>query len=249
MKNKKKKHLLAWIFASVFVLLVLIRVLGIVDFYRVSSANMYPAIEPGSYILGTRLGKAKTGDIIYYRSTWGFKPNPTENVIIASRFVASAGDTVQLVEGAALVNGNQIDAGFDPAFTFFISSDLYQKHSSILLPQKHWNNPELQFRPLPPNGEKGLVITTRPRISQINDSVTVPIDNSFHKDLLSRVNPEIIKEYRAEMPESWTLLNWGPYVVREGEIFVLGDNRTGSEDSRFRKVSEENLLGTIWGIW
>jgi signal peptidase I len=46
-------------------------------------------------------------------------------------------------------------------------------------------------------------------------------------------------------PHNWKLAN-GPYVVPEGKVYVLGDNRAQSEDSRyFGAVDLKSLLGKV----
>jgi signal peptidase I len=46
-------------------------------------------------------------------------------------------------------------------------------------------------------------------------------------------------------PHSWKLSN-GPYVVPEGSVYVLGDNRGMSEDSRFfGPIKQEDILGKV----
>lgn len=60
------------------------------------------------------------------------------------------------------------------------------------------------------------------------------------------VNKKLVEEPYVQYPG---LYNMGPITVPEGSVFVLGDHRTNSEDSRyFGPVSKDLLKGKAWVI-
>lgn len=57
-----------------------------------------------------------------------------------------------------------------------------------------------------------------------------------------------VESWLAEEPEA---LDFGPYEVGEGQLFVMGDNRNHSEDSRYWEnpfVREDAVIGRIFFI-
>lgn len=128
--------------------------------YSIPSGSMIPTLDIGDYIVSDlRVGPVKVGDIVVYRY------NGTEAV---KRVAAVAGDTLAIVDGNVLVNGQNLGLFFAPAER---AKESYSQHLAAL-------------------------------------------------------------------------------KVEPGHVYLLGDNRDNSNDSRFMgQVAVADITGRITGIW
>lgn len=95
------------------------------------------------------------------------------------------------------------------------------------------------YRFHPPERGDIVVFTPKgaPDQKYIKRVIGLPGDTVYIKDGVTYVNGEAIKE---EYVNDKTLGDFGPYEVPEESVFVLGDNRNHSADSRF-----ENIVGFV----
>jgi len=109
------------------------------------------------------------------------------------------------------------------------------------------------YRLHPPERGDIIVFTPKgaPGQKYIKRVIGTPGDTVYIKDGLTYVNGEAIKE--DYIPEK-TLGDFGPYEVPKESVFVLGDNRNHSADSRFRNivgfVNYDSISGrAFWIYW
>ena len=89
--------------------------------------------------------------------------------------------------------------------------------------------------------------------------IALPNEKVEIKDGILYINDEEFKEYygvyreKNDGEKTTIYVNWGPYTLNDDEIFVLGDNRNQSDDSRSSDVGPVNIddiIGKVsFRIW
>ena len=135
--------------------------------------------------------------------------HPTRNEDYIKRVVALAGDTIEVSDGRIILNGTPIKREVMPPVRIPYEPSLMCESGPCLA------NLE-QFRVRLPSGEQFFEPPTY-RETLPNGATYLVIDHVDQSRLRSGDDD---------------LDNFGPYLVPEGQVFVMGDNRDSSADSR-----------------
>jgi signal peptidase I len=145
--------------------------------FRIPAVSMTPTIAQGNLVLvdtssRIRSTNVQRGDIVVFRS-------PEERqLIVISRVVGRAGDTLSMRRGRTSINHQQL------AEPYAVQDSPGKSENPFF--RKKMRQWQERFRPYPTHGE-----------------------------------------YEADLQD------WGPLVVPENALFMLGDNRDSSYDSRY----------------
>jgi signal peptidase I len=221
--NKLLKRLLFFVLAFVLIF-ILFRQLQWVTVLRAVSDNMHPTLSIGNWYFAIGVKHAKMNEIVIYYSTMRNKE------LSSGRIVGLPGDTIHIVNGLLFRNNKFVDDTLKLSYLFNISDEDAKRVSN----SKYFNALNLTYQP---SSDTKLINLTYDFI--MNNK----IKSKRHIDTVASISSSNFNSFPNTL---WTTDNFGPAIVPPNCVFIIGDNRGDSFDSRQRGfVPNQNLIFKI----
>ena len=209
--NKKYLNYILYVFTFLIIVYYALNLSGILVLYSNPTISNSPNLPEGSRSIGTNTITPKNGDFVCYN----FNDEYLGKQIRVHRLVGLEGDTIQIKKGVVFLNDKNFDK--DLNLTHF-----YQTSKENLIQLK--------------NSDVDLSTIIIEQID--NDTIKLLLEDSFVKELSFEVTRLISdgdfinQETKAIYNKPWNEDNFGPIIIPKNKIFVLGDNRSYTIDSR-----------------
>ncbi|MDQ3335888.1 MAG: signal peptidase I [Myxococcota bacterium] len=213
----------------------------IAEAFMFPSSSMLPTLEVGAHVFASKRGTPGRGDVIVF-------DHPCGPAQYGKRIVALENDTVELRCNVLFINGKRVSTELvraNDSYADFHDYDQtsFRRNASRYRETLDGRTYEIFDRPDRP--EQGVA-----------DQKDFPQDNApdchTHANTLMGGGPTKQKAGKIvdTRPPDVPCEPHRHFVVPSGHVFVLGDNRSNSNDSRYwGAVPVEGIRGRVIGIW
>ncbi len=202
----------------------------IIGFYRAPADSMMPNYAPNELLFTFRWANIDRGDVVAFHDI--SMPIPgyrkAQEDIFMGRIVAMGGDQFEIANGQVFINGSIIRPEKPIQFFWVLSQRAYQENA------RRFDSPAIPYL------YDSVYVA-------LQESKAVEIQKTIPMRLLDTpVFHEGIENIWGEEGLRWTANNFGPVTIPEDCLFIMGDNRCNSEDSRHRGfVPIKDVIGKV----
>ncbi|MGN6420498.1 MAG: S26 family signal peptidase [Pseudobacter sp.] len=239
-RRKKTSIILASSISAIFLLFLIARFSGMLNYYKTPTTANRPNINQGDLIFASNLVKPEINDMIcfqYYDSI-----HEKKEVIYVFRLVAKGGDKVEMRNGDLYVNSRPADRGLNLMQVYHVPIAMEDQIKTLAGIEEEEYDPnnyaEPDFQRMGPTSDSGRVFLTDEQLELLKKE-KIP----YNKEMLPAYgDDEIFNIYR----HPWSPDSFGPYIVPQDHYFVMGDNRHGAMDSRYiGPIAVSKYTGTV----
>jgi len=186
-----------------------------------------PNLKLGSRIFLSNVVSPKIGNFISYNYVDNYSIRQTR----IHRICGMENDTLEIVNGVVFLNKINIDSKIDHIHAYKIAEKLYR---------------EIKLAENISDDFFAFKIDENNVICYILDLVAVKykVTQSRQIEEKEKANEYIKSIYKND----WNKDNFGPLIIPKGKLFLIGDNRDNSEDSRFiGLIDKSDVLAVLIG--
>lgn len=225
--TKNSVHLLLIIITVLVVVYYALNLSGILVFSNNPTIANEPNLPLNSKMFSSNLVQPKRGDFIVYN----FNDEYLGNHKRIHRLIALGNDTLEIKKGITYLNGDNIDKDLNLVH--------YYKFDKINLEEIYAILPDYAFNYLQKYDSINLKVL-------INDSLIKEL--KFKTTRILNTKEFIDKEIQAIYNKPWNKDNFGPIIIPANKVFILGDNRDNTFDSRnIGFIDEKEIVGVLIG--
>lgn len=198
---------------------------GVLKTFKNSSTANEPNLKLNATMFISNLADPEKGDFVCYNHEDNFAGKHTR----IHRLCAEENDTLQIINGNVYVNKVNIDRKINLIHFYKVSKKEYLK---IKETEKIGDNNPM------------VLIDNENIVTLLEDLTAKKYNLEFDRqiDSINKLDKSIFSTYKS----NWNKDNFGPIIIPHGKIFVIGDNRDNSEDSRYiGLIDDSNIVGVL----